>query len=200
MENLAVLFCCEAPEIFYGLTNCMWFNIRWTIFNKLGCQLVNLHPQHNENTNNSVSPGWKRERLTLVGDSSSWDAVVSVERTEGNVEHQCTEQATDWETRHGSESGGLSNRGRAEKSSSATQAPVQRRNMVHASRCLTEVTSRSWVSVIFFSSSKGSSCLFNQWSRLVVSIYVGVSLQRWANESLVSSMEGGAEAMLLSYW
>ncbi len=34
----------------------------------------------------------------------------------------------------------------------------------------------------------------------VVSIYVGVSLQRSANEPLVSSIEGGAEAMLPGYW
>lgn len=34
----------------------------------------------------------------------------------------------------------------------------------------------------------------------VVSIYVGVSLQCSANERLVSSLEGGAEAMLPSYW
>lgn len=32
----------------------------------------------------------------------------------------------------------------------------------------------------------------------MVGIYVGVSLQRSANELLVSSLEGGAEAMLLS--
>lgn len=31
-------------------------------------------------------------------------------------------------------------------------------------------------------------------------IYVGVSLQRSANELLVSSPRGGAEAMLLGYW
>lgn len=34
----------------------------------------------------------------------------------------------------------------------------------------------------------------------VESIYVGVSLQRSANEPLVSALEGGAQAMLPSYW
>lgn len=34
----------------------------------------------------------------------------------------------------------------------------------------------------------------------VVSIYVGVSLQRSANEPLLSSTEGGAGAMLPGYW
>lgn len=34
----------------------------------------------------------------------------------------------------------------------------------------------------------------------VASIYVGVSLQRSAKEPLVSSLEGGAGAMLPSYW
>lgn len=36
--------------------------------------------------------------------------------------------------------------------------------------------------------------------REVLRIYVGVSLQRSANEPLVSSMEGGVEAMLPGYW
>lgn len=49
--------------------------------------------------------------------------------------------------------------------------------------------------------SKGESfrCVTRNVERsCVVEIYVGVSLQRSANELLVSSLEGGAEAILLS--
>lgn len=203
MENLAVLFCCEAPEMFYGLTNCTWFSIRWTFFNKLWCQLVNLHPQHTENINN-INVTWVELRVTYSGRGQSF-----VGRSSECWAHWAKHGAS--MRRAGSRLGdetwlrvrGLSSRGRAEKSSSATEAPVQRRNMVHASRCcLTEVMSRSWVSVIFFSPLKGAHVCLTSACRvqLVVSIYVGVSLQRWANESLVSSMKGRAEAMLLSYW
>lgn len=173
-------------------------------------------PTRNKQSQHSKSLSWQTVWprgisenfwLTLVGDSLSWNTMVSIECTEWKTEQQSTENAQGPEKRHGSDSRFVS---------------VWKSCTVQLCHQSTSITHRTWpvtlllraqVIPVWLLTSRSSpyesgGCLKQALGWVQFSLerascvelpYVGVNLQRSANKPLLSSLQGGAEAMLSSY-